>query len=58
MLLAQQPIRTLSQLWAISTEGLSAANRIFAIIDAKPQIVDRAAGQTARRSRPHRRAAR
>ena len=41
MLLAQQPIRTLSQLWAISTEGLSAANRIFAIIDAKPGIVDR-----------------
>ncbi len=41
MLLAQQPIRTLSQLWAISTEGLSAANRIFAIIDAKPQIVDK-----------------
>ena len=42
MLLAQQPIRTLSQLWAISTEGLSAANRIFAIIDAQPTISDRA----------------
>ena len=42
MLLAQQPIRTLSQLWAISTEGLSAAHRIFAIIDEKPEIVDRA----------------
>ena len=42
MLLAQQPIRTLSQLWAISTEGLSAANRIFAIIDARPAITDRA----------------
>jgi subfamily B ATP-binding cassette protein MsbA len=41
MLLAQQPVRTLSQLWNITTEGLSAANRIFAVIDSKPAIVDR-----------------
>jgi ATP-binding cassette, subfamily B, bacterial MsbA len=41
MILAQQPVRVLSQLWTISTEGISAANRIFAVIDAKPQIVDR-----------------
>ncbi|HEY2068001.1 MAG TPA: ABC transporter ATP-binding protein [Rhizomicrobium sp.] len=41
MLLAQQPVRTLSQLVTISTEGLSAANRIFAVIDAKPEIADR-----------------
>ncbi len=41
MLLAQQPVRNLSQLWTISTEGLSAANRIFALIDTKPAIVDR-----------------
>ncbi len=41
MLLAQQPVRMLSQLWTISTEGLSAANRIFAVIDPKPEIVDR-----------------
>ena len=40
MLLAQQPVRNLSQLFAISSEGLSAANRLFAIIDAKPRIVD------------------
>jgi subfamily B ATP-binding cassette protein MsbA len=40
MLLAQQPVRNLSQLWTISSEGLSAANRVFAIIDAKPGIVD------------------
>ncbi len=40
MLLAQQPVRNLSQLWTISTEGLSAANRIFALIDTKPAIVD------------------
>jgi subfamily B ATP-binding cassette protein MsbA len=42
MLMAQQPVRNLSQLWTVSTEGLSAANRIFAIIDAKPDIADRA----------------
>jgi subfamily B ATP-binding cassette protein MsbA len=41
MLLAQQPVRTLSQLWNISTEGLTAANRIFAVIDSRPAIIDR-----------------
>ncbi|MBI3676938.1 MAG: ABC transporter ATP-binding protein [Proteobacteria bacterium] len=41
MILAQQPVRTLSQLWTISAEGLSAANRIFAIIDARPAITDK-----------------
>jgi subfamily B ATP-binding cassette protein MsbA len=41
MLIAQQPVRNLSQLWTISTEGLSAANRIFALIDTKPRIADR-----------------
>jgi subfamily B ATP-binding cassette protein MsbA len=41
MLIAQQPVRNLSQLWTISTEGLSAANRIFALIDTKPRIYDR-----------------
>jgi len=40
MLIAQQPVRNLSQLMAISNEGLSAANRLFAVIDAKPTIVD------------------
>jgi subfamily B ATP-binding cassette protein MsbA len=42
MLMAQQPVRNLSQLWTISTEGLSAANRIFQLIDTMPGIVDRA----------------
>src|SRR3954470_6957704 len=42
MLLAQQPVRNLSQLFAISNEGLSAANRLFAIIDAAPKIRDEA----------------
>ncbi len=40
MLLAQQPVRNLSQLWTISTEGLSAARRIFVMIDAEPRISD------------------
>lgn len=42
MLMAQQPVRNLSQLWTISTEGLSAANRIFRLIDSTPGILDRA----------------
>ena len=41
MLLAQQPVRNLSQLQTVSTEGLAAANRIFKVIDAKPDIFDR-----------------
>jgi subfamily B ATP-binding cassette protein MsbA len=41
MLLAQQPVRMLSQLWTILTEGSAAANRIFAVIDQHPLIVDR-----------------
>jgi len=46
MLLAQQPVRSLSQLWNISTEGLSAANRIFAVIDSRPSIADRPGART------------
>lgn len=42
MLMAQQPVRNLSQLWTISTEGLASANRIFHLIDSRPRIVDRA----------------
>ena len=42
MLLAQQPVRNLSQLQTVSTEGLAAANRIFSVIDAKPTITERA----------------
>ncbi|HUB85144.1 MAG TPA: ABC transporter ATP-binding protein, partial [Rhizomicrobium sp.] len=41
MLLAQQPIRNLSQLQTVSTEGLAAANRIFGVIDARPEIFDK-----------------
>lgn len=42
MLLAQQPVRNLSQLWTVTTEGLAAATRIFGVIDARPAIVDAA----------------
>ena len=41
MLLGQQRVRNLSQLQTVSTEGLAAANRIFAVIDAKPDIFDK-----------------
>jgi len=41
MLLAQQPVRTLSQLQTVSTQGLTAANRIFAVVDARPSILNR-----------------
>ena len=40
MLLAQQPVRNLSQLWPVASSGVAAANRVFAMIDAKPEIVD------------------
>jgi subfamily B ATP-binding cassette protein MsbA len=40
MLLALQPVRNLSQLWPIVSSGTAAATRVFAVIDAKPEIVD------------------
>ena len=40
MLLAQTPVRSLSQLWTQVKEGIGAAKRVFAIIDARPSIVD------------------
>jgi subfamily B ATP-binding cassette protein MsbA len=40
MLLALQPVRNLTQLWATASSGISAADRIFEIIDRAPQIVD------------------
>jgi subfamily B ATP-binding cassette protein MsbA len=40
MLLAQQPVRMLSQFWTILTEGTASATRIFAVVDQHPQIVD------------------
>ena len=40
LLLAQQPVRNLSQLWPTASAGMAAANRMFAAIDARPRIVD------------------
>ena len=40
LLLAQQPIRNLSQLWPTVSSGVAAAARIFEAIDARPLIVD------------------
>jgi len=46
MLLAQQPVRNLSQLWPIASSGVQAAQRVFAAIDAHPEIVDRPGAST------------
>jgi ATP-binding cassette, subfamily B, bacterial MsbA len=40
MLMALQPVRNLSQLWPIASSGISAATRVFQVIDAKPDIID------------------
>jgi subfamily B ATP-binding cassette protein MsbA len=40
LLLAQQPVRNLSQLWPYVSSGVAASNRVFSVIDAKPEIVD------------------
>ncbi|MDE2134574.1 MAG: ABC transporter ATP-binding protein [Alphaproteobacteria bacterium] len=40
MLLALQPVRNLSQLLPVASTGTAAATRVFAMIDAKPEIVD------------------
>jgi subfamily B ATP-binding cassette protein MsbA len=42
LLLALQPVRNLTQLWATASSGISAADRLFRVIDRKPAIVDRA----------------
>jgi subfamily B ATP-binding cassette protein MsbA len=41
LLMAQQPIRNLSQLWPTASAGIAAANRMFEAIDARPAIVNR-----------------
>ncbi len=46
LLLAQQPVRNLSQLWPVASSGLTAAARVFAMIDAKPHIVDASDAET------------
>jgi subfamily B ATP-binding cassette protein MsbA len=41
MVLAQQPVRNLSQLWPTASVGIAAAHRVFALIDAQATILDR-----------------
>ena len=48
MLLAQQPVRNLSQLWTVVSSGVAAANRVFRVIDAQPEIVDAPGAQPLR----------
>jgi subfamily B ATP-binding cassette protein MsbA len=45
LVLAQQPLRNLSQLWPTASSGIAAADRIFAAIDARPRIVNRAGAE-------------
>jgi subfamily B ATP-binding cassette protein MsbA len=45
LILAQQPVRNLSQLWPTASAGLAAAARIFTAIDARPAIVNRPGAQ-------------
>ena len=46
LLLAQQPVRNLSQLWPSAQPGIAAANRIFAQIDSRPAILDAPGAQS------------
>ena len=46
LLLAQQPVRNLSQLWPTASAGVAAAQRMFAAIDTRPKIVDAAGAAT------------
>ena len=40
MLLAQNPVRNLSQFVPIASAGVAATNRVFAVMDERPKIVD------------------
>jgi subfamily B ATP-binding cassette protein MsbA len=40
MLLAQAPVRNLSQFWPLLSSGTAAAARVLAVIDARPKVVD------------------
>ena len=53
LLLAQQPVRNLSQLWPTASAGIAAAARMFAAIDSRPRIISRP-GATPLKIAPHR----
>jgi subfamily B ATP-binding cassette protein MsbA len=40
MLLAQAPVRNLSQFWPLLSSGAAAAARVFSVIEARPAIAD------------------
>jgi ABC-type multidrug transport system fused ATPase/permease subunit len=48
LILAQQPLRNLSQLWPTASAGMAACERMLDAIDARPRIVDRAGGDFGR----------
>ena len=48
LLLAQQPVRNLSQLWPTASAGFAAATRIFDSIDARPTIINQAGAKALR----------
>jgi subfamily B ATP-binding cassette protein MsbA len=50
LILAQQPLRNLSQLWPTASAGLAGAQRIFDAIDARPAIVDKPGAQALTRA--------
>jgi ATP-binding cassette, subfamily B, bacterial MsbA len=52
MLLAQQPVRNLSNVWTVTTSGLSAAKRVYDIIDTEPDIKDAPEAKPLRISAP------
>jgi ATP-binding cassette, subfamily B, bacterial MsbA len=52
MLLAQSPVRNLSNLWTVTTSGLPAAKRVYEIIDTKPTIADAPDAEPLRVSAP------
>jgi len=45
LILAQQPLRNLSQLWPTASAGMAATARIFTAIDARPAIVNQPGAQ-------------
>jgi len=45
LILAQQPLRNLSQLWPTASAGMAATSRMFDAIDARPAIINRPGAQ-------------
>jgi subfamily B ATP-binding cassette protein MsbA len=52
MLLAQQPVRNLSNVWTVTTTGMAAAKRVYQIIDTEPLIADASGAKALRISAP------